>query len=91
MVETNQKHFKPKAHILRLLGEELIKNPVMAIYELIKNSYDADARGVEVRFENVDDIRNTRICSSIKILDLGSIVGTPIRIAPCIIIKLINI
>jgi hypothetical protein len=40
MIETNRKHFKPKAHILRLLGEELIKNPVMAIYELIKNSYD---------------------------------------------------
>ena len=62
MIETNQKHFRPKAHILRLLGEELIKNPVMAIYELIKNSYDADARVVDVRFENVDDLDNTRIC-----------------------------
>lgn len=34
----------------------------MAIYELIKNSYDADARNVHVRFENVDDINKTRIC-----------------------------
>lgn len=39
-----EKHFNPKAHILTLLGNELIKSPVMAIYELVKNSYDADAR-----------------------------------------------
>ena len=37
------KYFKPKAHILKLLGEELIKSPIMAIYELVKNSYDADS------------------------------------------------
>ena len=47
--------FKPKAHILKLLGEELIKSPVMAIYELIKNSYDADAIFVNVDFLNPDD------------------------------------
>lgn len=48
----NIKHFKPKAHILKLLGEELIKSPVMAIYELVKNSYDADSSFVNVSFEN---------------------------------------
>src|SRR5690606_16546716 len=41
--EARNVNFKPKAHILTLLGEELIKDPVMAIYELVKNSYDADA------------------------------------------------
>ena len=46
----NIKHFKPKAHILRLLGEELIKSPIMAIYELVKNSYDADSSFVNVTF-----------------------------------------
>lgn len=50
----SEKQFKPKAHILRLLGEELIKSPVMAIYELVKNSYDADAKVVQVHFESVD-------------------------------------
>jgi signal transduction histidine kinase len=50
-----EKHFNPKAHILTLLGNELIKSPVMAIYELIKNSYDADATKVDVRFRNIED------------------------------------
>ena len=34
--EYKEKHFNPKAHILTLLGEELIKSPVMAIYELVR-------------------------------------------------------
>lgn len=50
----NIKYFKPKAHILRLLGDELIKSPIMAIYELVKNSYDADSRFVDVIFENIE-------------------------------------
>lgn len=57
MLETlKEKHFNPKAHILTLLGNELIKNPVMAIYELVKNSYDADASKVDVRFMDIEDI-----------------------------------
>lgn len=55
MPDKTGKFFKPKAHILTLLGEELIKSPVMAIYELIKNSYDADAKEVTVFFENIED------------------------------------
>ncbi len=55
-VQTHQINFRPKAHILILLGEELIRNPVMAIYELIKNSYDADAKLINVTFENIDAI-----------------------------------
>lgn len=56
-----EKHFRPKAHILTLLGEELIKNPVMAIYELVKNSYDADAKKVDVYFRDIDDLKNAAI------------------------------
>ncbi len=57
----HNKSFKPKAHILRLLGNELIKNPTMAIYELIKNSYDADSTYVNVTFESIDDISQALI------------------------------
>ena len=57
----NHVNFKPKAHILILLGEELIKSPVMAIYELIKNGYDADAKEIEVSFENIENIGDTKI------------------------------
>lgn len=60
-VQSRQINFRPKAHILILLGEELIKNPVMAIYELIKNSYDADARVIEVTFENIEAIDDASI------------------------------
>jgi signal transduction histidine kinase len=58
---THQINFKPKAHILILLGEELIKSPVMAIYELIKNGYDADARSIEVTFDHIEDLDNAKI------------------------------
>ncbi|WP_281336946.1 ATP-binding protein [Flavobacterium eburneipallidum] len=51
-----EKHFNPKAHILTLLGNELIKSPVMAIYELVKNSYDADAKKVDVRFRDIEKL-----------------------------------
>ncbi len=59
--EFKEKHFNPKAHILTLLGEELIKSPVMAIYELVKNSYDADAKKVDVYFRNIDSIEDSAI------------------------------
>ncbi|RZK25693.1 MAG: hypothetical protein EOO43_04830, partial [Flavobacterium sp.] len=60
--------FKPKAHILVLLGEELIKSSVMAIYELIKNSYDADSREVFVKFEDIEDTEKAKI----TITDFGT-------------------
>ena len=53
--ELKEKHFNPKAHILTLLGDELIKSPVMAIYELVKNSYDADSNKVDVYFRDIED------------------------------------
>lgn len=59
--ELKEKHFNPKAHILTLLGEELIKNPVMAIYELVKNSYDADSKKVDVYFRDVENVENASI------------------------------
>lgn len=59
--EIKQKHFNPKAHILTLLGDELIKSPVMAIYELVKNSYDADANKVDVYFRNIENINDAVI------------------------------
>jgi hypothetical protein len=61
MPDFKEKSFEPKAHILSLLGEELIKNPVMAIYELVKNSYDADATIVNVIFSNPTNLANASI------------------------------
>ncbi|MDX5479175.1 MAG: ATP-binding protein, partial [Cyclobacteriaceae bacterium] len=64
---TRELNFRPKAHILTLLGEELIRDPVMAIYELVKNSYDADAIDVNVSFNNISDLSK----ANIVIIDSG--------------------
>lgn len=39
---------RPKARILQLLGDELISSPRIAVFELVKNAYDADATKVIV-------------------------------------------
>lgn len=41
---------RPSARILSTIGEDIIKDMHAAIVELVKNSYDADARNVEILF-----------------------------------------
>ncbi len=41
---------KAKSHVLTLLGNELIGSDSLAIFELVKNSYDADAQNVTIEF-----------------------------------------
>src|SRR2546422_10265906 len=45
--------FRPRARLLRLLGAELISDDVVAVVELVKNAYDADAETVTVEFRGV--------------------------------------
>lgn len=42
---------RPYARLLTMLGDQLIKNEQIAVLELIKNSYDADADWVKLSFE----------------------------------------
>ena len=53
--------FKPRARMLLLLGDQLIRNAGIAVFELVKNAYDADANHVKVDLLNVDDQDNGRI------------------------------
>ena len=39
---------RARSHLLQLLGEELIGDDRLAIFELVKNGYDADANEVEI-------------------------------------------
>ena len=55
-----------------MLGEQLIKNDLIALVELVKNSYDADADTVEIRFENFNNDMSVNENSSIVIADDGS-------------------
>ncbi|MBK7099808.1 MAG: ATP-binding protein [Sphingobacteriales bacterium] len=45
---------KAKSHILSLLGDELIGSDSLAIFELVKNAYDADAEKVTVTFVDLN-------------------------------------
>lgn len=42
---------RPRAWLVRIIGDELISDEQYAIVELVKNSYDADATRVDVIFE----------------------------------------
>ena len=59
--------FKPRAQLLLQLGEQLIKNESVALVELIKNSYDADASVVDVIMNDID----SPLIGEIRIKDDG--------------------
>ena len=57
---------RPYARLLTMLGDQLIKNERIALVELIKNSYDADADWVKISFDNFGD--NLEVLSESKII-----------------------
>jgi signal transduction histidine kinase len=59
--------FQPRARLLKLIGEELISDEVVALSELVKNSHDADAASVTVTFRGV-----TGSDGSLEVRDNGS-------------------
>lgn len=50
----NEINFTPKARLIKILGEQLIKDATVGIIELVKNSYDADATEVKLIFDSVN-------------------------------------
>ena len=55
------KTFKVTSHMFGLLGEQLVKNENVALLELVKNAYDADASEVNVIMKEVDNPTNGQI------------------------------
>lgn len=53
--------FKTRARVLNQLGGQLIKNESIALLELIKNSYDADASECTVKMYNPESIESGKI------------------------------
>lgn len=57
---------RPRARIMRTLGDEMISNDKVAIVELVKNAYDADATRVLIQIDNQENGNG-----SIEIIDNG--------------------
>lgn len=53
--------FRVRARLLEQLGEQLIKNESIALIELVKNAYDADASEVSVSMKEVVNPANGQI------------------------------
>ena len=53
MLDKQNLKFRFSGKMARLLGRESVSSDVAALFELVKNAYDADATKVSVRFENV--------------------------------------
>lgn len=45
--------FRPRARLLQLLGDQLIGTPRLAVFELVKNAYDADSEKVTVTLQGL--------------------------------------
>lgn len=50
----NTETFKPRARLMLLLGDQLIRDTGIAVFELVKNSYDADASRCEITLRNIN-------------------------------------
>ena len=68
MMKQKDLHFKVSSGLKNLIGRELITDQYIAIFELVKNGYDAGASKVDVIFENTKTIDDAKI----RIVDNGS-------------------
>lgn len=67
-------------HLLKLLGDELIGNDRLAIFELVKNAYDADATKVSVEVNLTSSRPFIRIRDDGSGMSADTIVGSWMRI-----------
>lgn len=53
ILDQNKQPFEPYARLMNIIGDQLITDKKVAVIEIVKNSYDADAENVQVRFFNM--------------------------------------
>lgn len=67
---------RPAGRHVLTIGEDLIQDPYTAIVELVKNSYDADATSVDIKFTRVDENHVTfTIADDGHGMDLNTVLG----------------
>jgi len=55
-----QLRFRISSALKNIIGKELITDDYIAIFELVKNAYDANSSKVEIVFNNIKDEKNKR-------------------------------
>lgn len=79
--------FRTRARLLLLLGEQLIRDAGLAVFELVKNAYDADARHCTVTMHDLTEPSSARIVveddgagmTPETIRDVWLVIGTDFR------------
>lgn len=66
MNEVSELNFKVSSALKNIIGRDLINNRFIAVFELVKNAYDAGANNVIIRFRN---LKNEK--AEISIIDDG--------------------
>lgn len=66
MENPNELHFRISTGLKDLLGQDLITNEFIAVFELVKNSFDAHSKEAYIIFENLNTPQ-----AKIKIIDFG--------------------
>lgn len=59
IINKNSQPFKPYARLMNIIGDQLITDKKVAVIEVVKNCYDADAENVQVRFFNINNYGKT--------------------------------
>lgn len=59
-MKSDMLRFNVSPRFSQLIGRQLISNPTVAVLEIVKNSYDADANDINVIFEDIKS-QNGRI------------------------------
>ncbi|MDB6063858.1 MAG: tmoS [Pedosphaera sp.] len=65
-------HFKSSGNVIKMLGEQLVSNKYIALLELIKNAYDADAKSVRIEFTLSRHPRKSKRVPTLRIHDDGN-------------------
>jgi signal transduction histidine kinase len=61
LIKTRKVYFRPRARLLLLLGDQLIRDAGIAVFELVKNAYDADSPDVTITMSKIDDVKRGMI------------------------------
>ena len=56
IIEQDSAPYRPYARLMNILGDQLITEKKVAVIEIIKNSYDADANKVKISFNKMSNV-----------------------------------